>query len=372
MDTFRLFLILFAREIKSAFGELFLILLSRLGAVSFLGPQALGTGIEPTGALGGNELSFVTRRSYLGYAYSQIWNTSPFLVGLLSAALTEPGGLDNMMINVQYQAGTVPSYTTFTGNFPAPQRLQMVQPAAYPYSLTVCPIPVYFAEQLIQDDQKIQDIIDLRMTDCGNATRDLWANSIWGVPATLPPNAILPLANLIDDGTNYSTLGTIARAGNVWWQSKRYNVGAAITRMLTLLYIVGVIKQQGEKPDFGVCGPATWAQLAQDFLPQERFLASTGGSAGTTYMSGFDAIEVCTVPIYLDPYAPEGQIWLINTNYLTARIHEMANWEMIDFVSMLPNFSLNWIACVVHAMQMIQTKPRSCGVLFNITGTIAL
>lgn len=372
MDVFLLCLILVFRNVRDTLAELALQLLQGMGALSFLGPQALGTGIEPSGALGGNELSYVTRRSYLGYAYSQIWNTSPTLVGLLSSALREPGGLDNMMINVQYQAGTVPTYTTFTGNFPAPQRLQMVQPAAYPYALTVCPIPVYFAEQLIQDDQKIQDIIDLRMTDCGNSTRDLWANSLWGLPASLPANAILPIANLIDDGTNFSTLGTITRSGNVWWQSKRYNINSAITRMLTLLYIVGIIKQQGEKPDFGVTGPSTWAQLAQDYIPQERYMASTTGAAGTTYMSGFDAIEVCSVPIYLDPYAPEGSIWLFNTNYFTARIHQMADWELIDFVSMLPNFSLNWIACVVHAMQFIQTKPRSCGVLYNITGTIGL
>ena len=335
-----------------------------------VGPLALGQGIEPAAAFAGNELSYVTRRSYLGYAYSQIWNTSPFLVGLLSAALLEPGGLDNMMINVQYQAGTVPTYTTFTGNFPAPQRLQMVQPAAYPYALTVVPIPVYFAEGLIQDDQKIHDIVDLRCTDAGNSTRDFWSNSLWSTPASLPPNAILPVSNLIDDGTNYSTLGTITRAGNTWWQSKRYNINSAITRTLTLLYIVGVIKQQGEKPDFGVTGPATWAQLAQDYLPLERFNQPQVGNS--RYMSGFDAIEVCTVPIYLDPYAPEGSIYLVNTNYLTARIHEMANWELIDFVSMLPGFSLNWIAAIVHAMQIIQAKPRSCGVLFNITGTASL
>ena len=337
-----------------------------------LGPLALGTGIEPSGALGGNELSYVTRRSYLGYAYSQIWNTSPLIVGLLDAAIHEPGGLDNMMVNVQYQAGTVPTYTTFTGNFPAPQRLQMVQPAAYPYALTVCPIPIYFAEGLIQDDQKIQDIIDLRMTDCGNATRDFWANSLWSTPASLPTNAILPLSNLIDDGTNYSTLGTVTRSGNTWWQSKRYNVAGSITRALTLQYLVGVIKQQGEKPDFGICGPATWVQLAQDYLPQERFTLAGGKSDMTKYMSGFDAIEVCSVPIYFDPYAAEGNIWLINTNDLTARIHEMADWEFIDFVSMLPNNSLNWIGCVVHAMQFIQTKPRSCGVLYGITGTAGL
>ncbi|HTD17823.1 MAG TPA: phage major capsid protein [Chthoniobacterales bacterium] len=369
MDVFLVGLLLIFRSFKTSLGDLTLLLLQQLGAILFLGPQALGTGIEPSGALGGNELSYVTRRSYLGYAYAQIWNTSPTLVGLLSAATREPGGLDNMMINVQYQAGTVPTYTTFTGNFPAPQRLQMVQPAAYPYALTVCPIPVYFAEQLIQDDQKIQDIIDLRMTDCGNSTRDLWANSLWSTPGSLPANAILPISNLIDDGTNFSTLGTITRSGNVWWQSKRYNVNSSITRLLTLLYIVGVIKQQGEKPDFGVTGPSTWAQLAQDYIPPERY---TSPGVSPTYMSGFDAIEVCGVPIYLDPYAPEGSIWLFNTNYITARIHQMADWEMIDFVSMLPNFSLNWIAAVVHAMQIIQTKPRANGVLYNITGTISL
>jgi hypothetical protein len=41
----------------------------------------------------GEQLSYVTRRSYLSGAFSQVYNTSPLLVGILS----------NEQINVEYQ-----------------------------------------------------------------------------------------------------------------------------------------------------------------------------------------------------------------------------------------------------------------------------
>ncbi len=330
-------------------------------------PLVQGTGIEPAGGLG-NQLSALTRRSYLANAYCQIYTSAPSIVGLMANALEESGGMDNLTANVQYTQGVIPQYGDFTATFAAPQPVQFIQPAAWAYTMVMVPIPVYLNELLIQDDQKIQDIVELRMTDAGNAARDMLANSLFTNSTNSQQLIGLPWA--IDDGTNAATFGGIARAGNTWWQSKRYNVAAAITRSLSLLYLTGTTKYSGEKPDFGISGPATWAQLAQDFLPQERYIPAE--QTTDQYMSAFPALEVMGVPIYMDPYAAEGNIWFFNCNYLTLRIHRLANWEFVDFQSMVPAYQLNYVGVAVLLLQLINTKPRSCSVLYGIQNTATL
>lgn len=330
-------------------------------------PLVQGQGIEPTGGIG-NQLSTLTRRSYLANAYCQIYTGAPTVVGLMANAAEEAGGMDNLMVNVQYQQGVIPQYGDFTATFNAPQPIQFIQPAAWAYTMVMVPIPVYLNELLIQDEQKIQDVVELRMTDAGNATRDMLANTLFS--NTTNAQQLIGLDWAIDDGTNNATFGAIPRAGNPWWQSKRYNVAAPITRALAALYIVGATKYSAEKPDFGVCGPATWAQLMQDFLPLERYIPNEEHT--DQYMSAFTAFDIMGVPIYLDPYATEGKIYLFNCNYLTLRIHRLANWEFVDFQSMVPAYQLNYVGVAVLLLQLINTKPRSCALLFGITGTAVL
>src|SRR5215475_11742776 len=125
---------------------------------------ALGQGIEP-GGITGAQLSYLTRRTYLERAYSQLFTSAPTFVGLMANSIEEPGGVDNIMVNVQYQQMTAPVYGDFTATFPVPQPIIGIQPAAFAYTMLMVPIPVYLNELLIQDEQKIQDLIDLRMTD---------------------------------------------------------------------------------------------------------------------------------------------------------------------------------------------------------------
>jgi len=330
-------------------------------------PLVTGTGIEPTGAIG-NQLSALTRRSYLANAYCQLYTSAPTLVGLMANAAEESGGMDNLTANVQYQQMVVPQFGDFTATFAAPQPIAGIQPAAWAYTMVMVPISVYLNELLIQDEQKIQDVVDIRMTDAGNAARDFLANTLF--TNITNSQQLIGLDWAIDDGTNNATFGGITRAGNPWWQSKRYNVAAAITRSLTLLYLTGITKYSGEKPDFGICGPATWAQLAQDYVPNERYIPEEQHT--NQFMSSFPALEVMGVPVYMDPYATEGKIYLFNCNYLTLRIHRLANWEFVDFQSMVPAFHLNYVGVAVLLLQLINTKPRSCGLLFGITGTAVL
>ena len=329
--------------------------------------MALGQGAEPAAAYG-NFLSAVTRRSYLMDAVCEIYNQRPMITALFANAIPATGGLDNIMANVQYVPGVQPQVTTFTAPFNNPEAVPFIQSAAWPYVMIAVPIPIYLNEILQQDEQKIQDVVELRMTDAGNATGDMMETQL---ASNVSDNTQLQgIGWLVDDGTNNANFGNIPRAGNTWWQSKRYNVNAPITRALFSLYTIGCFKQQGEKPDFAVCGPSTFAQLQQDFLPLERII--TTESQIDKYTSSFIAMEIMGVPVYLDPYFAEGTIWQINTNYVTAQVHQKCNWAMIDFQSMVPALHLNYVAVILLLGQFINTKPRASASLYNITGTISL
>jgi len=335
--------------------------------VAFGSVLALGQGYEP-GGLTGQQLAYLTRRSVLGEAYSQLYTAGPLGVGLLSNAVEETGGIDNITVNLQYQQMVQPIFGDFSGTFPAPQPIVGIQPASFAYTMLMVPIPVYLGELLIQEDQKIQDIVDLRMTDAGAAARDLINTQLWSNTTNI--NGLFGIGWAIDDGTNNANWGNVPRATNPWWQSKRYNVNAALTRSLAFLYITGTTKYSGEKPSIGVAGPSTWAQLGQDFFSGERFVPNT--EATDQYMSAFSAYDIAGVPHFMDPYAPEGFVYYPNFEYFALRIHQRVNWEFMEFQSMIPAFQVNYTGVVLLLFQLTLTKPKACSALYNITGTASL
>lgn len=319
----------------------------------------------------GQQLAYLTRRSLLAEAYSQIYTAGPLAVGLLANGVEETGGIDNIMVNLQYAQMVQPYWGDFTGTFPAPQPIVGIQPASWAYAMLMVPIPIYLGELMLQEDQKIQDLVDIRMTDAGAAARDAVSTNLWsnyGAAGNI--NQLLGIGWAIDDSTNNANWGNIPRAANTWWQSKRYNVNAAITRSLAFLYITGTSKYSGEKPTYAVMGPATWAQLGQDFMPQERYIPNQ--EVTDQYLSAFTGFEVAGVPHFMDPYAPEGFVYYINTEYMAIRIHQRVNWEFMEFQSMIPAFQVNYTGVALLLHQLTLTKPKSCSVLYNITGTAIL
>jgi hypothetical protein len=315
----------------------------------------LGSGILPAGALG-TQLSYITRRAVLQRAIVQIYNTCPLLVGLLSNAMLEAGGIDSVIANVQYQQLVQPQYTGFDGTFTSPTGMVGLTPASWSLCMALCPIPVLATELLIQEKQKIQSILDLRFNDAGNAMRDMLGNTLYNNTTNLLQPIGLPGA--IDDGTNLVTYGGINRSTNTWWQAKRYAAGSVNpTRALMAQYINGVVKAQGEAPDAFFMNAGTWTLLMQDYLGLERYQPNQLRTS--EYLSGFRALEVMGVPVFIDPYCPEGTAYGCNFNYLTLRIHEDAEWEFFDFVANLPANSLSFTGVIMLLLALINTKPKT-------------
>ncbi|PYX53931.1 MAG: phage major capsid protein [Acidobacteria bacterium] len=336
-----------------------------------------GFGYRPQSGGIDTQLSTLTRRAELAKVVVQIWNSSPTICALLSNAQLEAGGIDSVVANVQYAQLVQPQWTSFQGNFSAPSVVQGIQPATWTFCWAVCPIPVMISELLIQDEQAIQSILNLRMTDAGNSMRDMIAFSLFNNTAN--PLQILGLPVAVDDGTAAATYGGITRAANAWWQSPRINVGGTLTRANLSQYIMGVVARQGEAPDFIMMHPAAWVNLYSDILAT--------GSAGSErywpnqdktdkYLSSFRAIEVAGVPVYMDPYVPNTTgaqatniAYLINTNYLTMKVHQQAQWEFMDFVPMTPVYQLSYTGVAYIVLALVNTKPLSCMKLYNITTT---
>lgn len=187
---------------------------------------------------------------------------------------------------------------------------------------------------------------------------------------------MIGLDGAIDDGTNLNVYGNIPRNANPWWKSYvKASGGGNPTRKNVMQWIVGLNKFCGEQPSFGVTDAGTWANLAQDYVGAESYFISPGtgfDSDGDRPRSGFKALDVAGVPIYMDPYFPvadAGQIDLVNSNYINAYWHDQAAFNFSGFESTIPNFQIGYIGVVVNAWQIVNVKPKASG---RVTGYTSL
>lgn len=322
----------------------------------------LGTGIIPSGSIA-NELTFVTRRAFIPKMVVQIYNTSPLLAALLANAQTASGGVSSVTVPVQGQAFVNSQWTDYSGSFNQPAVQQGAFNAEFNLKAIVTPIPFLGMEGAVQLNHAVIPLIEARMNDATNSMADTMATALYS--NTTNNQAFIGLAGAVDDGTNLVTYGGINRTANPWWSSRVYAAAsAAPTRQNVFQYIAGVNNRGAEIPTFGVMGFGTFARLAQDFLTAESFQVTPGtgfDSGEDGVRSGFRALMVAGVPIYADPYCPEGSLFLINTNYTSLYIHEQASFAFTGFESLLSNFQLGYVGAVLTIGELVVTKPRSCG-----------
>ena len=128
------------------------------------------------------------------------------------------------------------------------------------------------------------------------------------------------------------------------------------------------MKNSAEVPSFGVCGFGTWTLLAQDYVGQEQYVITPGsGFSDSTDgpQAAFRALMVAGVPIYPDPYCPEGTVYFLNTNYLSLYIHEQGSFVFTGFESTLPNWQIGYVGAVLTIAELVNTKPKS---MTKVTG----
>jgi hypothetical protein len=324
-----------------------------------------GQGIVPAQGPIAAELTAVVRRAFMPRVYVQIWKAAPLMACLLSAAQTATGGLSPITAPIQGNPMVSGQWVDYSGAFSQPGTQPGIQNAEFNLKAFCTPVPFLGFEGLVQVDYAIVPLIDARMNDATNVTIDAFATSLYNNVANTQQMIGLPAA--IDDGTFSATYGGITRSTNTFWKSVYvHNAGNTVpTRNLIMQYVGQVTKTTGEMPTIGICGFGTWTMLGQDFIPQERYNINPTdrleASAGFIGHSSFQALDIAGIPVYADPYCPEGTLYLINTNYLTLFLHERAAFTFTGFESTLPNNQFGWLSAILSLLELVDVKPKAQG-----------
>jgi hypothetical protein len=324
-------------------------------------PQ-FGSGIIPAQGAIANELSAVVRRGFMPRVYVQLWKSAPMMAALLSHAQVASGGLSPITAPLQGAPMVSGQWVDYSGSFNQPGIQPGIQNAEFNLKAYCTPIPFLGFEGLVQLDYSIVPLIDARMNDATNVTIDTFATTLYNNVANTQQLIGLPAA--IDDGTFSANYGGIPRTTNQFWKSTYvHNGGATVpTRNLMLQYIAQVSKTTGEMPSIGIMGFGTWTLLAQDFTPQERYNINPAerlNSADFVGHSSFQALDIAGIPFYADPYAPEGTLYIINTNYLSLFLHERAAFAFTGFESTLPNNQFGYISAILSLLELVNVKCKA-------------
>ena len=332
--------------------------------------MAIGGGILPTtGSNQFTELTYVTRRAFIPKMVVQIYNSTPLMAALIANSQTATGGVSSVTVPVQGAQFVNAQWSDYSGSFAQPSVQQGAYNAEFTLKLMIAPVPVLGMDGAVQQDHAIIPLIEARMNDATNVMMDAMATALYTNTTNTQQFTGLPAA--VDDGTGTATYGNITRSSTVnpWWRSKVYAAGSVNpTRQNVLQYISGTVKYGAEVPTFGVCGFGTWTLLAQDYVGQEQYVITPGsGFDGDSNgpQAGFRALMVAGVPIYPDPYCPEGTLYLLNTNYLSLYIHEQGQFVFTGFESTLPNWQIGYVGAVINIAELVNTKPKS---MTKVTG----
>ncbi len=307
------------------------------------------------------ELTYVTRRAFIPKMVVQIYNSTPLMAALIANSQSASGGVSSVTAPVQGSQFVNAQWSDYSGSFNQPAVQQGAYNAEYNLKLMIAPVPFLGMEGAVQQDFAIIPLIEARMNDATNVMMDAMATALFN--NTTDNQQFIGLPAAVDDRTGTTTYGNISRSTNTWWKSKQYNAGNVNpTRQNILQYISGTVKNGAEVPTFGICGFGTWTLLAQDFVGQEQYNITPGSSFTNETdgpQSAFRALMVAGVPIYPDPYCPEGTLYLLNSNYLSLYIHDQGSFVFTGFESTLPNWQLGYVGAVIMIAELVSTKPKS-------------
>ena len=325
----------------------------------------IGGGILPaSGSTQFTELTYVTLRAFIPKLVVQLYNSTPLMAALIANSQSASGGVSSVTVPVQGSQFVNAQWSDYSGSFAQPSVQQGAYNAEFNLKLMIAPVPFLGMEGAVQQDAAVIPLIEARMNDATNVMMDAMATSLYNNTTNTQQFTGLPAA-VSDSGT----YGNIDRSTYTWWKSKQYAAGSVNpTRQNVLQYISGTVKNGAEVPTFGVCGFGTWTLLAQDYVGQEQYVLTPGsgfdGDANGP-QSGFRALMVAGVPIYPDPYCPEGTVYFLNSNYLSLYIHEQGSFVFTGFESTLPNWQIGYVGAVLMIAELVNTKPKS---MTKVTG----
>lgn len=348
-------------------------------------PQ-FGSGILPSGALG-TQLAAVTRRAFVPRLVVQIYKATPMLSILLRNAQRARGGASQVTIPIQGSSFVQFSWSDYSGTFAQPADVAAVQNAEFNLKLGLVPIPFMGMEAIVQSSEVVIPLLKARMADAKTVAVQSISSAMFAAGQN-PVSQVDGLYAAYDDGTNITSYGGISRTANTFWKSQIVaNVGAALTRVTLLQYLVQctsgtttVTGGGGEAPDFVVMNPSDWATLIKDFmvlyntttpvqaLEQFNITPKSRFGADNVANTGFRGITIGDTPVFMDMFVPKGTAYLMNSRYLAMYLSEDAPFVFSGFYSTIPNLQIANIGVVIVIFNICVSKPASGMKLLQITG----
>lgn len=325
-----------------------------------------GSGIIPASGAVADELTAVTRRAFVPKLIVQIYQSTPLMQALMDNAQFASGGLDPITVPVQGAQMVNAQWSGYSGSFDQPGQQPGITNAQATLKLAVVPIPFLGMEGAVQLSHAVIPLIEARLNDATTVLKQTFATAIFSNTAAVNAQALTGIPDAVDDGTNTDTYMGISRAANAFWKAKYTAAGSVDpTRNLIMQYISTIVKACGEMPTMGVTGFGTWTKLTQDFTSLEQYNHTPASGGFNMVQSMFNALEVAGVPIYPDPFCPEGTLTFFNTNYFNLYVHDAASFAFSGFHSTIPNFQIGFIGVLATILELVNAKPISS---YRITG----
>lgn len=323
----------------------------------------LGTGIMPAAGAVADQLTATTRRGVIPLVVDNYSKAHPFLAMLVANANMAAGGVSSITQPGKFGSAVAVQPSDYSGKFNLPSDNPVVSDAEWNLKLAITPIQMGGVEMLIQDEHAFVDLVASRFDDVGPAMADYDSLALYG--NVTDTTQILGLPAAIDDGTNLVNYAGISRTTQPKWKAyfRTVTAGTYPTRANVIQYIIGVTKNAGgEMPRAIFCGLATWAALQQDFQGMEIINRNPGNlGSRDDATSGFVALSIAGVPIFMDPYCAEGDMWHINDRYLNLYFHQNLAFAMSPFESLMSNGQFAYLSAILTMRELVCSKPAAQG-----------
>jgi len=318
-----------------------------------------------------DQLTATTRRGMVPICVDQYSKSTPALSMFTANAQFGTGGVSSITQAAKFGSAVAVQASDYSGRFNLPGDTPTIQNGTWNWKFSIIPIQMFGVEMAVQEDHAIVNLAASRYDDAGAAYGAYDSAALYGNVTDTTQLQGFPAA--IDDGTNLNTYAGIPRSSQPAWKSyyKSVTTGTYPTRANFAAFITAITKQAGgEKPKGVFVGFMTWLSLLQDFQGQETYQIVPGTNfvnTGDGPDTGFEALKVIGVPVFCDPYCPEGDAWFINPKYLNLYIHKNLGFTQSPFESMLPSGQYAFVSCIFVMRELVCIKPSAQGHVTNLS-----
>jgi hypothetical protein len=173
-------------------------------------------------------------------------------------------------------------------------------------------------------EEKVLDLAKIELASTAQDAADDIGTLFYGTGTGNGSKDFLGLEAIVDDGTNASTYGTLARATYTTLKSTVTASSGTLT-LLKMDSLYNAATSGSQKTTLGLCSEAIFSLYGQLLLPQERIvkdvsmMKSAGNMSKGTGMvggTGFTGLNFKGFPILPDEKAPSGILYFLNEDFL--------------------------------------------------------